>query len=219
MEENDVVEINYVGRVKSTGKVFDLTDREIAEEEDIDTQNMDLGPVKILIGGEYVIEGLEDAIKGMKVGEEKEIEVTRQKAFGSRKSDNIETVAEKEFKEYDITPRRGMTVEVDGRRGKVIASNNGRVKVDFNHPLAGKDLEYEVEVLRKIKELKEKVEAVMDYHAPIEYEINVEGEKLTVEIEEELPKGLKSEVEEDIEQLDEVENAEIEETDTEEDSD
>ncbi|MDY6778031.1 MAG: peptidylprolyl isomerase, partial [Candidatus Nanohaloarchaea archaeon] len=152
MDDHDVIRINYVGRVKKTGEIFDLTDEAVAEDEEIDTSNMDLGPVPVLLGEGYVLEGLDERIKDMEPGDERTVEVPAEDAFGNRTSDNIKTLSKREFDEYDVTPRRGMPVEIDGRRGKILTVSNGRVKVDFNHPLAGKDLEYDVEVLERLED-------------------------------------------------------------------
>ncbi len=209
VEDGDVIEINYVGRIKSSGEVFDLTDKETAEEENVDTENMELGPVKILLGEGYLLKGLEKRMKDMEVGEKETIEVPKKDAFGSRKSSNIKTISEREFKNYDVTPRRGMPVEVDGKRGKILTVSNGRVKVDFNHPLAGRDLEYDVEITRKIEDMEEKVEAVMDFYIDHEYEIEVDEGSIKVELEEEIPEELCDKLEEEVEKLNDVEKAEI----------
>lgn len=209
MEDGDVVEINYVGRIKNTGEVFDLTDPDVAEEEDIDTSSMDLGPVKILLGEEYVLEGLEDAIRDMNVGDEETVEVPKDKAFGSRTSDNIETVARGEFDNHDVTPRRGMPVEIDGRRGKILTASSGRVKVDFNHPLAGRDLEYDIEILEQVEDTEERVKAVVDFHANFDYETEVDDGQVRIVFEEDAPDALGEHLPDEIEKLDDVDDAEV----------
>ncbi len=209
VEDGEVVEINYVGRIKSSGEVFDLTDKETAEKENIETENMNLGPVKILLGEGYLLKGLENRVKEMKVGEDKTIEVPKREAFGSRQSSNIKTISEREFKKYDVTPRRGMPVEVDGKRGKILTVNNGRVKVDFNHPLAGRDLVYDVEILRKVDDLEEQVEAVLDFHVSREYEIELDSKNVKIVFENEIDEKVIEKLEEEIEKLEKVEKAEI----------
>lgn len=210
MEDGEVFEIEYVGRVKRTGEVFDLTDKETAEEEGMDTEKMDLEPAKILVGEGFIMDGLEERIKDMAPGETKEVEVPKEDAFGSRKSKNIKTIAEREFKKYDVTPRRGMPVEVDGRRGKILTVSSGRVKIDFNHPLSGKDLEYEVEVLRKIEDVEEQVKSVIDFHLDAEYGLEIDEENVKVKMEKDLPEEAVKHLEEAVEKLNSVENCEIE---------
>lgn len=164
LEDGDVVEIDYVGRIRDSGEIFDLTSEELAAEEGYDTAEMDLGPVTALIGAHHVIPGLEAALRDMDAGEEATVQVESGDAFGERDGDAIETFPEREFEKYDVQPRRGLVVEVDGRQGKIVSTSSGRVRVDFNHPLAGKDLEYDVEVLRVLDSVEERVDAVLEYY-------------------------------------------------------
>lgn len=164
VEDGDVVRIDYIGRKLPTGEIFDLTSEEIAEEEGYDVDDMELGPMNVLIGASHVIPGLEDALRDMEEGESKEFEVAAEDAFGERDSDQVKTIPESDFDEHEVRPQRGLVVEVDGRRGKIISTSSGRVRVDFNHPLAGKNLEYELEVLEVLDDPTGRVEAVMEFY-------------------------------------------------------
>ncbi len=164
VDDGDVVEIDYVGRIRESGEIFDLTSEELAAEEGYDTTEMELGPVTALIGAHHVIPGLEDAIREMDAGDERTVQVDAGDAFGERDGDAIETFPQREFEKYDVEPRRGLVVEVDGRQGKIVSTSSGRVRVDFNHPLAGKDLEYDVEVLRVLDSVDDRIDAVLSYY-------------------------------------------------------
>ncbi len=170
VEDGDVVEIHYVGRISTTGEIFDLTSEEIAEEEGHDVDGMDLGPMNVLIGAGHVLPGLEEALRDMDEGDRKEISIASEDAFGERSSDHVQTISRNEFKDHDVTPRRGLVVEIDGRRGKIISTSSGRVRVDFNHPLAGKDLDYELEILDVLDDPEERVDAVMAFYGMDETE-------------------------------------------------
>ncbi|MFB6077189.1 MAG: peptidylprolyl isomerase [Candidatus Nanohaloarchaea archaeon] len=169
-DDGDVVRIEYVGRVQDTGEVFDLTSEEIAEEEGYDTEQFDLGPVTVLLGADHVIEGLEDAVREMDAGDAETVTVPAEKAFGDRDSDAIETFSTQAFEEYDVTPRRGLVVEIDGRRGKILSTTSDRVKVDFNHPLA------------------EATAAVLEYYGldEMDVEVSVDGGTVTVDLPDEI---------------------------------
>lgn len=164
VEDGDVVRIDYIGRTMPTGEIFDLTREEVAEEEGHDVEDMDLGPMNVLIGADHVITGLEDAIRDMDEGDSKEVEVPVEDAFGERSSDDVKTIPQSDFDEHDVQPRRGLVVEVDGRRGKILSTSSGRVRVDFNHPLAGKDLEYEIDLLEVLDTPEDRVEAAMAFY-------------------------------------------------------
>lgn len=177
MKEGEMIEIDYVG--KTDGEVFDLTNEEKAEEEGINTEQLDLSPMKVLLGENYIIPGLENALMDMEVGEEKELEIESEQAYGKRDSDNIETFPESAFEEQNVQVRQGEDIMVGGRRGKVVSKGSGRVRVDFNHPLAGKDLEYWVKIVSKVEDDEEIAQGILDHrlgHGSLEFD----GDTLTV---------------------------------------
>jgi FKBP-type peptidyl-prolyl cis-trans isomerase 2 len=202
MEEGDLILIDYVGKTQD-GEIFDLSNEERAKEEGVHRQEMDYKPVPVLIGSGYVIEGLEEALKDMGVGDrEEELEISSEKAYGSRSSDEIQTYPEKEFKKQDVNVRVGDTIMVGNRQGKILSKGSGRVRVDFNHPLSGKDLNYEVEVLEKIEDDEEKARKIFEYrlgHGDIEFE----DDKVVIDHDIEghdhqLPENVKEEIREEI---------------------
>ncbi|MDY6768520.1 MAG: peptidylprolyl isomerase [Candidatus Nanohaloarchaea archaeon] len=212
VEDGDVVEIDYVGRVQESGEIFDLTSEEVADEEGYETEEMELGPVKVLVGAGHVIPGLESALKGMEAGDEETVAVDAEDAFGERSGDDIETFSRSEFEEYDVEPRRGIVVEIDGRRGKIVSASAGRVRVDFNHPLAGKDLEYDVEVLDVAADVEERVEAVLAYYGldELDPDIDIDDGAVTVTVAEGLDNPqLVEQLEDELVRVNGVETAEI----------
>ncbi|MCJ7429156.1 MAG: peptidylprolyl isomerase [Candidatus Nanohaloarchaeota archaeon QJJ-5] len=209
MEPGDVVKLHYVGRDAKTGEIFDLTDPDVADAEDVETQE-ELGPVKILLGDDQLIEGVEQAVMDMEEGDEQTIEVPTEKAFGSRDSDNIKTISEREFEQHDVTPRRGMPVEIDGQRGRVIMAMNGRVKVDFNHPMAGKDLEYDISVLETIEDTEGQARAVLDKHFEDQYDLSVDEQDITITFDADVPEDMGEAIEDQLTKLNAVENVTIE---------
>lgn len=213
VEDGDVVKIDYIGRIQNTGEIFDLTSEEAAEEEGYDTEGMELGPVEALIGADHLISGLENAVREMEEGESMEVSVAAADAFGDRDSDQVRTIPEREFEEYDVRPRRGMVVEVDGQRGKIISKTSGRVKVDFNHPLAGKDLAYEIDLLEVLDNAEDRVDAVLAFYGLDEAgaEASVEDETVTVELPDDAADNddLREQLEHDLELVKGVDAVEI----------
>jgi FKBP-type peptidyl-prolyl cis-trans isomerase 2 len=212
MEDGELVTINYVGKTPE-GDIFDLSSEERAKEEGVYDERMDYHPVPVLIGAGYVIEGLEDAVRDMEVGEEKEVEISSEKAYGSRDSDNIQTYPEKEFKEQDVSVRPGDRIMVGNRQGRVLSKGSGRVRVDFNHPLSGKDLEYEVEVVEKVEDDEEKARKIFEYRLG-HGDISFEDEKVVIDhdIEDhdhEIPENVKEELREEILENTDFEQVEV----------
>jgi FKBP-type peptidyl-prolyl cis-trans isomerase 2 len=168
MKSGDFIYIDYIGKIKDTEEVFDTTKEDVAKTKGVFDAKTKYKPVPIVVDADFIIKGLNDALKEMKVGEKRVIEITPDKAFGSRDQNLVKLIPEVKFKEQDVDVSPGSFVTISGLKGKVISIDGGRVKVDFNHPLAGKTLEYDLEIVRDIKELKEKVEAIVYYFTNLE---------------------------------------------------
>jgi len=161
MESGDLVLIDYAGR--SEGEVFDVSDEDKAREEGVYRQDSDYSSVPVLVGESYVIEGLEDAIRDMEVGEEIEVEIPSEKAYGSREAGKMETFPEKEFKNQGINVSVGEQLMIGQQTGRVVSKGSGRVRIDFNHPLSGKDLEYWVKVEEKVEDDERVARQIYNY--------------------------------------------------------
>jgi FKBP-type peptidyl-prolyl cis-trans isomerase SlyD len=184
MRKGDFVYISYIGRIKESGEIFDVSSEEIAKKEGVYNPQIKYGDVPVIVGAGFVIPGLDEALEKMNVGEKKVVEIEPNKAFGERREDLIKLIPEVEFKKRNINVKVGDFVSVNGVTGRVLSINSGRVKVDFNHPLAGKTLIYEVEIKKQITDIKEKIYAILKYFLNLdENTANVKIEGGTVEIE------------------------------------
>lgn len=113
-----------------------------------------------------------------KSARKKTVELSPEKAFGKRSEELIKLIPEPRFHEQNIEPHVGEYITINRLRGKVMSIDGGRVRIDFNHPLAGKTLVYEIEVVGKINENSEKTKAVVYYF------IGVPNEDVKVDIKE-----------------------------------
>jgi len=168
MKPGDFVEVDYVGRIKDTGQVFDVTKEKIAKKENVYNPKTSYKPVVLIVGADFIIKGLDEGLRGMKVGEKKKVDVPPSKAFGDRKENMIKTIPLAKFKEQNLDPLPGAVVNIGNLRGRIVSVSGGRVRVDFNHPLAGKTLEYEIEIKSVVKEKLAKVKAIVKYFTGIE---------------------------------------------------
>lgn len=164
MKVGDVVYIDYVGRIKDTNEIFDLTNEEIAKKEGIYNPNVTYKPIPVVVGFGFVIKGLDEALQEMNVGEEKVIEISPEKAFGKRDENLVKTFNLSDFKKQDVDVKVGEYVSINGILGKVISISGGRVMIDFNHPLAGKTLVYNVKIVKKVEDEIEKVKAMLEFY-------------------------------------------------------
>jgi len=184
MQKGDFVYISYVGRIKESGEIFDVTSEEIARKEGVYNPEIKYGDVPVIVGAGFVIPGLDEELEKMNVGEKKIVEIEPKKAFGERREDFIKLIPETEFKRQNINVKVGDFVNVNGITGRVLSINAGRVRVDFNHPLAGKVLVYEVEIKKQVTDTKEKIYAILKYFSNLDESIaNVKVENEDAEIE------------------------------------
>lgn len=131
----DKVKVHYTGML-GDGKVFDTSRNRQALE--------------VTIGSGSVIRGFEDALVGMAVGETKELEIAPEDGFGPRKEELVFHL-KKDRLPTTIDPEEGMAVKLTGpEEGDVPAVitevSEDSVTIDANHPLAGKDLTFHIEL-------------------------------------------------------------------------
>ncbi|MFB6182766.1 MAG: peptidylprolyl isomerase, partial [Candidatus Nanohaloarchaea archaeon] len=202
---------------KTDGEIFDLTLEDKAKEENIHREDAEYKPVPVLIGEEYVIPGFEEQVKELEVGDEKEFNVSPEDGYGERDPDQIETYPEKEFNKQDVNVRPGEQVMIGRRRGKVISKNSGRVKVDFNHPLAGKELHYWVKVNEKVEDDEEIVQHIFNFRIG-NGDVEVKDNKAIInhshedeEHQHELPEDVKEAITEEIKKATDLEKVEFKE--------
>jgi len=107
-------------------------------------------PIEFVVGQDPILPGVEIAVMGLKAGEQKKFPLASADAFGEHDPAGVFEVPRENLPEGDI--EIGMALETigqDGRplRGIVSSVASENVMIDFNHPLAGKDLEFEVEII------------------------------------------------------------------------
>ena len=164
IKDGDFVRVNFTGKIKENDDVFDTTYDEIAQEAEIFDENKTYKPIPIVVGGNHLLPAIEEEIVGLEAGERKTVEVDSDNGFGPRDPKAIQLIPMKEFKKQGMTPYPGMKIQAEGGEGRILTVNGGRVKVDFNHPLAGKDLVYDVEVTEIIEDNEEKIKSMIELH-------------------------------------------------------
>ena len=180
IKDGDFVRVNFTGKIKETDEVFDTTYDEIAQEAEIFDENKTYKPIPIVVGGNHLLPAIEKEIVGLEAGDRKTVEVDSDNGFGPRDPKAIQLIPMKEFKKQGMTPYPGMRISAEGGEGRILTVNGGRVKVDFNHPLAGKDLVYDIEVTEIIEDNDEKIKSMIELHYS---NPNVDIEKTEIEIE------------------------------------
>ena len=160
IKKHDFVEIEYTGKLKEDEFVFDTTDEALAKEAGIDSPNEEYGPAIICIGENQVLEGIDKNLLGKEPGEYK-FNIEPEGGFGKKDGKLIRLIPTRKFTKENIRPSLGMQVDVDGARGIVRTVTGGRTLVDFNHPLSGKELAYDVKINRIVTDKQEQAEAYL----------------------------------------------------------
>lgn len=111
-------------------------------------------PIGFEVGAGQMIKGFDSAVDGMKVGETKTVNIPSEQAYGPRYDEAVRDVPMNSFPE-DFEFREGIIVEGEANgqpvRGAIIGVEGETVTVDFNHPLSGQDLNFDIELVEVTK--------------------------------------------------------------------
>lgn len=153
---HDFVQIDYTGKL-TDGTIFDTTEETVAKQHKFFTDKMKFGPATICVGEQQVLPGLDSNLVDKEVGQSFTITLAPEQAFGKRDVKNMKIMPASAFAEHKMRPMPGLQIDVDGQMGTISSVSGGRVIVNFNHPLSGKEVVYEVKVHQIIKDHKEQI--------------------------------------------------------------
>jgi len=165
-EKGDFVLIDYVAKVKETGEVFDTTIEDIAKKERLYKEGEIYEPKLVAVGEGWVLKALDESLLNLELNKTTPVEVPPEKAFGSRDPEKVRLVPLRRLIAKGVTPQLGMHVDLEGKHAVVRTIGAGRVQLDFNPPLAGKTLLYEVTVQKKLEAKQEKISALIHRRIP-----------------------------------------------------
>ncbi len=186
MSKGDYILLDYTVSSKEDGKILETTIEEIAKEAGIYKPEEVYRPRLVLLGETKLFEPLEEKLLSIDVGQEFEIEVPPEKAYGNRDPANVRVVNIRELHRRGILPKPGDALDIDGRVARVISVSGGRVTLDFNHPLAGRTLIVRGKVVRKLETDEEKIRYLVWEHLPRldpgKIEVLLDAGKITVKL-------------------------------------
>lgn len=161
IKKGDIVRLNYTAEIAGEGKVYDTTSADIAKDAGIFNEKYAYTAMPYIIGSGRLFKVLDEAIAGAEVGKETVVEIKCQDAIGEKDPKLIQTYPIKEFHKQEIAPVPGLEIRLGDKAGVVLTVGAGRVKVDFNNFLAGKDLKYTFTVEEVIDDASAKTEAIV----------------------------------------------------------
>jgi FKBP-type peptidyl-prolyl cis-trans isomerase 2 len=137
VKANDTVKVHYTGSITANGEIFD--------------SSLEREPLEFTIGQGMLIPGFENGVINMKVNEKKTINIPKEEAYGVVREELFQEVSKQELPP-DLEPQVGMGLVSRGPNGqehqlRVAQVNENSIVVDANHPLAGHDLTFEIEVV------------------------------------------------------------------------
>ena len=158
IKKGDFIEIEYTGQTKEESIVFDTTHEEAAKQHNIYNEHYKYGPLIICVGENQVLKGIDRQLEGKEPGDYT-FDIPSDDAFGKKSAKLLRMVPLTAFKKQNIMPYPGLQLNMDGVIGTVKTVTGGRTIVDFNHPLASKDLRYTLKINRIISDDKEKIDS------------------------------------------------------------
>ena len=194
VKKHDFVEIEYTGRIKEDGTIFDTTEEKVAKENGVYNKNADYSPAIICVGENNILKNIEEQMIGKEIGKEYRFEISSDNAFGKKNAKFIQLIPTSKFRQQNIQPIPGLQLNIDGVFGVVKTVSGGRCLVDFNHPLAGKDLVYNVKINKIIDDSKEKIKSLLKMHLHIkDAEIELKEDTVDVNLKESMSKQAQEE--------------------------
>ena len=163
LQDGDFVELDYTLRTTDDDDVIDTTHESVAEEAGIaDEENRDFTPRTIIVGDGHVFESVDESLRGSEVGDGDSVIITPEEGFGEYDPEEVRTVSAEKIPEDDRYP--GATVQIDRQQGHIETIIGGRARVNFNHPLAGEELEYDYEIAAVVDDREQQAEGILGMH-------------------------------------------------------
>jgi peptidylprolyl isomerase len=161
VNKGDFILMEMTGKAE-TGEVFDATSEELAKEKGIHREDRVYGARLVVVGEGMVLKGLDNRLRGVKPNEVTNIEILASEAFGERDASLMQLIPFRLLRSKGINPVPGAELEIDGRQAVIRSVGAGRVQVDYNHPLAGRKVFYEIKVNEIIEDENAKIKALIN---------------------------------------------------------
>lgn len=182
MEEGDIIQLEYEGRTDDG--IFDTTSEAVAREHDIYDEKRTYQPLTVMVGAGRLVAGLDEHLLEAEVGKEYEVTLPPEKAYGQRDPKLIKMHSATEFRRLKLEAYPGAEVEIEGRQGRVVLVAGSRIRVDYNHHLAGEVLIFKYTVAEKTCEPVDRIKALFRIEYPVDdgLEVEIDGQNITLQL-------------------------------------
>jgi FKBP-type peptidyl-prolyl cis-trans isomerase SlyD len=206
IQNGDFVTIDYTGRLED-GTVFDTTHASVGNAAGMTKEAY--APVTVCVGQGMLVMGLDHALIGKGMGAFKAT-LEPQSAFGKKDPKLVRVVPTEQLKKQGIRAAPGMQLSVDGEFGVVLRTGGGRTMVDFNHPLASRNVVYDVTVHAIVTDAAAQVKALLEQIGLGAAHVRVEGTGATIALPSLPPQPYMDAIQEKITQLTSVKTVSFE---------
>ena len=187
LQKGDFILIDYTAKVKETNEIFDTTNEETAKKEHLHKEGEIHEPMLVAIGEGWVLKALDESLTTMEPNKPATVEIASKDAFGPRDPEKIKRVPLKQLLAKDVhNPSIGMRIDYNGKMATIRSIGAGRVLLDFNPPLAGRTLIYEVTVNKKLETSEEKIAAIVHRRIPVveetKFKFTIQDKTLSIDM-------------------------------------
>ncbi len=177
LEKGDLAYLDFdLFIVRPDGEeLFDTTREESAKDNDIFDEKKVYEEIPFIVGEKRFLPGLDEVLEGAEIGKDLSIVVPPEKGAGERNAKLVEMRSMREFSRMKVVPEVGKEVVIDNKPAYIAAVYAGRVRVDYNNPLAGFDVKYNYKVTKKAKDREDKIRGIidMDYGSSDEFGLTI----------------------------------------------
>ncbi|MCK4756954.1 MAG: FKBP-type peptidyl-prolyl cis-trans isomerase, partial [Thermoplasmata archaeon] len=183
--EGDIITLDmdaWVINQDGSEELFETTNEELAKKEDIFEENAKYRPLTTIVGAGRVITGLDKSFEGAEIGKKITVEIPPEEGDGDWDPSLVEVHSLREFSKDEAYPVPGMEITFKKKTGRIITVMSGRVRIDFNLPLAGKTSKFEYTISKKAKTPEEKTLAIiaMDYGDSGDFKVSKSGDMMEI---------------------------------------
>jgi len=190
LQKGEFILIDYTAKVKETGEPFDTTNETVSKAAHLHKEGELYEPKLVVVGEGWMLKPIDEAFPTMEPGKPATVEIPPEKGFGPRDPEKIKRVSIKQLYEKGVErPSIGARIEYSGKMATIRSMGAGRALLDFNPPLAGRTLIYEITVQKKLEANEDKMTALIHRRIPVadqtKFKLILEPNTLTVEMPEE----------------------------------
>ncbi|MEM2856735.1 MAG: FKBP-type peptidyl-prolyl cis-trans isomerase [Candidatus Nitrosocaldaceae archaeon] len=167
LEKGSLILVDYTTRIKDNGEMIESTIEEEAKKGNIHDPNKVYEPKVLAVGEGWILKGVDEVLLNANVGDNLTIEVPPAKAFGEWDQSKVKMIPLRRLGDKADDVKIGDAIEMDNKIGIIRFIGSGRVQIDFNHKLAGKTLEYKLNILKRLESDDEKIKSLIRRRIPI----------------------------------------------------